>query len=217
MSQSNPASLRPDGNTWCKICGITKPEHAQLCSQLGADAIGLVFVDTSPRALSMDAARRVARATNVTRMGLFVDAEPNLVTDAIRTCDLDVLQFQGDEDPGYCERFGLPYVKAIRVRADTDIRQLSRSYAAAMALQLDAFVEGVAGGTGQQFEWDLWPSDVDLPLILAGGLRPENVGEAIKKLKPAGVDVSGGVETEVRGEKDPDRMRKFVQEVRNVS
>ncbi len=165
----------------------------------------------------MDAARRVARAANITRIGLFVDAEPALVTDAIRTCDLDVLQFQGDENPGYCEGFGRPYVKAVRVQADTDIQQLTQSFASAMALQLDAFVEGVAGGTGQQFEWDLWPSKVDLPLILAGGLRPDNVGAAIKRLKPAGVDVSGGVETEVRGEKDPERIRKFVQEVRNVS
>ena len=216
MTVTKTITLRPDGETWCKICGITKPQHAQLCSRLGADAIGLVFVEGSPRALTLDVARDVANAIRVTRMGLFVNADPELILEAIRITDLHVLQFQGDEDPDFCQAFGLPYVKAVRVQATTDLHELSRAYGSAMALQLDAYVDGVAGGTGQQFEWNLWPEHCNLPLILAGGLTPSNVGEAIRKLHPAGVDVSGGVESDVKGEKDPQRIRKFIQEVRNV-
>jgi phosphoribosylanthranilate isomerase len=216
MTLTKPAALRLDGKTWCKICGITQPQDARLCSELGVDAVGLNFVTGSPRVLALDAAQHVAKAVSVTKVGLFVDAERDFVASAIDACALDVVQFQGNEAPSYCESFNMPYLKAVRVQETTDVQAFSRAYASAMALLLDAYVPGVPGGTGQRFEWELWPDNIGLPLILAGGLTVANVAEAIGQLEPAGVDVSGGVEGPIKGQKDADLIRKFVREVRDV-
>lgn len=209
-------SLRSDNKTWCKICGISEARHAVLCAQAGVDAIGLVFVPESARGLSLEQAETVAAAASIARVGLFVNADAGRVKEAIVAGQLTMLQFQGDESPSYCQQFGLPYIRALQVRQNTDIGAFCERHCEAIAILLDAYVPGQRGGTGQVFDWDLWPEDPDTAFILAGGLTPANVGEAISRLKPAGVDVSGGVEGSVKGHKDEKLISKFVREVRDV-
>lgn len=209
-------SLRSDNKTWCKICGITDARHARLCAQLGVDAIGLVFVPESARALSLDQAQVLAAAAAITRVGLFVNSDAGFVAEAIAAGQLTLLQFQGDEPPDYCQQFGLPYIRALQVTEQTDIGAFCGLHCEATAILLDAYVPGQRGGTGQLFDWALWPDDPTTAFVLAGGLTPTNVGEAIARLKPAGVDVSGGVEGPVKGKKDESLIKKFVREVRDV-
>lgn len=209
-------SLRSDNKTWCKICGISEAQHVRLCAQLGVDAIGLVFVPESPRALSLAQAQVLAAAASIARVGLFVNSDAGFVTEAIAAGQLTLLQFQGDESPEYCRQFGLPYIRALQVTQDTDIGAFCKLHREASAILLDAYVPGQRGGTGQVFDWALWPDESNTAFILAGGLTPTNVGEAIERLRPAGVDVSGGVEGPVKGKKDENLMRKFVREVQDV-
>ena len=216
LTELSPRSSQTQSSTWCKICGIRQAEDALVCTEAGADAVGLNFYAASPRALSITEAEAVATAVSISRVGLFVDPDTRLVDQAISRCSLDLLQFHGEEDPEFCEAFALPYIKAVRVRPGVDIRSVQDRYANAWALLLDSHVDGLRGGTGVQFDWDSWPCDLEIPLILAGGLTPDNVADAINSLRPAGVDVSGGVEGSVRGEKDPNLIRKFLTEVRRV-
>ncbi len=155
------------------------------------------------------------------RVGLFVDADATRVREVLAACELDMLQFHGEETAEFCRKFHMPYIKVIRVRSDRDIRSQLADYHDAWAIMLDTFVENVPGGTGQQFDWSLWPGDVELPLVLAGGLDADNVAGAIKSLRPFGVDVAGGVEqivngSRLKGVKDPELVDKFVREVRDV-
>jgi phosphoribosylanthranilate isomerase len=199
-----------------KICGITRVEDALVAAQAGADAIGLVFYRPSPRAVTLQQARQIVAALPpfVTVVGLFVNAsrcEVNETLDAVR---LDVLQFHGNETPEQCEGYNRPYLKALRVRPEDDISAICEQYPGAAALLLDAFVEGVPGGTGVAFDWSLIPAHLNKPIILAGGLTPENVSEAIEQVRPFGVDVSGGVESS-KGIKDSRRVEGFVKAVRS--
>ena len=199
-----------------KICGITRVDDALVAARAGADAIGLVFYKPSPRAVDIQQARQIVAALPpfITVVGLFVNAsrcEVNETLDAVR---LDVLQFHGDETPEQCEGYNRPYIKALRVRPDDDIAALCEQYVGATALLLDAYVEGVPGGTGVAFDWSLIPSQLTKPIILAGGLTPENVSEAIEQVRPYGVDVSGGVELS-KGVKDARRVERFVKAVRS--
>lgn len=199
-----------------KICGITRVDDALVAARAGADAIGLVFYKPSPRAVDIQQARQIVAALPpfITVVGLFVNAsrcEVNETLDAVR---LDVLQFHGDETPEQCEGYNRPYLKALRVRPDDDIAALCEQYVGATALLLDAYVEGVPGGTGVAFDWSLIPSQLTKPIILAGGLTPENVSEAIEQVRPYGVDVSGGVELS-KGVKDARRVERFVKAVRS--
>ena len=182
--------------TRVKICGITRPEDALVAVDLGVDALGLVFYAPSPRNVTIATAADVARQIPafVSVVGLFVNAEPSFVEEVIANVGLSLLQFHGDETPEDCERFGLPYIKAIRVKADTNLVQYARDFTSAKALLLDTYTEGVAGGTGQMFDWNLIPSALPKPVILAGGLLANNVAQAIRQVKPYAVDVSGGVE-----------------------
>jgi phosphoribosylanthranilate isomerase len=204
--------------TRIKICGITRDVDADAVVAAGADALGLNFSARSPRRVAPAAARCIAErvAGAVCRVGLFVDPEPEDVGRVLDEVPLDVLQFHGDETPELCASFGLPYMKALRVREPLDMADLESRFGDACCLLLDAFVPGRPGGTGQRFDWSLWPARSALPLVLAGGLTPENVGEAVARLAPWGVDVAGGVEGPRKGEKDPQRIEAFVREVKRA-
>lgn len=204
--------------TKVKICGIARPEDARCVADAGADALGLIFVRQSPRFVSTGLAREIAAevAGSLSRIGLFVDADAAEVEAVLRDVDLDVLQFHGDEPGTYCEAFGVSYMKATRVSGPVDVAGLEAEYPSACCLLLDAYVPGVAGGTGVRLDLSCWPEAGAKPLVLAGGLTPENVADAISRVRPFGVDVSSGVEGAVKGRKDPERVRKFVSEVRRV-
>jgi phosphoribosylanthranilate isomerase len=175
-----------------------RAEDALAAAQAGADAVGLVFYARSPRAVDATQARAVLAVLPpfVTSVGLFVDAEPALVRATLAAVPLDLLQFHGDESEAYCAGFGRPWIKALRVRPGLDLGQEVRRYgeAGARGLLLDTFEPGRPGGTGQRFDWRLIPPALGPSIILAGGLNPENVAEAIGAVRPYGVDVSGGVE-----------------------
>ena len=201
-----------------KICGITCTEDAQVAALAGAVALGFQFVARSPRAIDAEQAARIIQTLPpfVTTVGLFVDPDPAAVRRVLEIAALDVLQFHGDEDSALCASFGRPYLKAVPVRGPLDLDELQSRYADAQALLLDAWADGQSGGTGVAFDWSLWPRAATMPLVLAGGLTPENVGEAIRATWPHSVDVSGGVEGSQPGRKDAARVRSFIAEVRRV-
>ena len=200
-----------------KICGITRIEDALVAAEAGADAIGLVFYDKSPRAVDVRQARAILAALPpfVTSVGLFVNASRCFIGEVLDAVPLDVLQFHGDETPEQCEGHGRPWFKALRVRPGDDLHAEARRFAGARAILLDAYVPGVPGGTGERFDWSLIPTDLPMPLILAGGLTPDNVTEAIASVRPYGVDVSGGVEA-AKGIKDAAKVAAFIRSVRGV-
>lgn len=197
-----------------KICGITRPEDALHAVQFGADAIGLVFYPASTRNVSISLAAEIANIVPafVTVVGLFVNAEAAFIKQVLAQVKLDLLQFHGDETPSDCAQFGRPFIKAIRVKNDTNLVQCAQDFSAAKALLLDAYSEVAVGGTGQVFDWNLIPVDLSMPLILAGGLTVNNVAQAIQQVKPYAVDVSGGVEA-TKGIKDKDKLAAFMQQV----
>ncbi len=202
--------------TRVKICGITRVEDARIAVELGADAIGLVFYAPSPRSVGLAQARAIIAAIPpfVTVVGLFVDPAEDQVESVLGRCSLSLLQFHGNETPDFCGRFGLPYIKAARVRADADLVQYLSSYHAAKAWLLDAYHEQLYGGTGAAFDWTLIPRDLARPVILSGGLTPDNVGAAVRQVRPWAVDVSSGVET-AKGVKDAAKVAAFIAGVRN--
>jgi len=203
-------------STRVKICGITRAEDAQLVARSGADALGLVFHKPSPRAVTPESAVDIVAALPpfVSVVGLFVDADPALVESVLSRIRLDYLQFHGDEPPADCDRYQVPYIKVARVRPGLDLVQYAVGYRHARALLVDAYVAGLPGGTGKTFDWAALPPSLPLPLILSGGLTPENVGLAIRTVKPWAVDVSSGVEA-VPGIKDAGKVLQFIQGARN--
>lgn len=204
--------------TRVKICGITREEDAGTAVAAGCDAIGLVFYRPSPRYVSPEKAARIVAGLPpfISVVGLFVDAEPDEILQVIQQVRLDLLQFHGNETPDACERFGMPYMKAIRVKPDTNLLQYAEQFKHAQALLLDAFIEGVPGGTGQVFDWKIIPKTLPLPVVLAGGLSPDNVGEAVRQVQPYAVDVSGGVELN-KGIKDAAKIAAFMRGVSDAS
>ena len=198
-----------------KICGITRVEDALAAAAAGADAIGLVFYAKSPRAVDIEQAREILAALPpfVTSVGLFVDAERSELERILASVPLDLLQFHGDESVQQCEAFGRPYIKALRVKAGDDIAAQVARYPSAQGILLDAYVEGVPGGTGEAFDWSLIPQTLSKLLILAGGLRPDNVAEAVSRVRPYAVDVSGGVEAS-KGVKDVEKVDAFIRAAR---
>jgi phosphoribosylanthranilate isomerase len=201
--------------TRIKICGITRPEDAQTAIAGGADAIGLVFYAKSPRAVSAEQAVSIVADVPpfVTTVALFVDAAAADIQRVIDSVQPDLLQFHGDESADFCRRFGRAWIKALRVRPETDIGAACRRYRDARGILLDSWQEGVPGGTGRTFDWRLAAEDLPSPIVLAGGLNPGNVGEAIGLLRPAAVDVSGGVE-QSPGVKDAAKISEFIRAVR---
>jgi phosphoribosylanthranilate isomerase len=204
--------------TRVKICGITRVEDALEAAKQGADAIGLVFYAPSPRNVSIEVACAIVAALPpfVSVVGLFVNASKTNIDEVLAEVRLDVLQFHGDETPADCTQFNLPFLKAIRVNADTNLLQYAIEFKHAQALLLDAHSDAAYGGTGLTFDWNLIPADLSKPIILAGGLNADNVGQAILQVKPYAVDVSGSVELS-KGIKDADKIAAFMQGVRNAS
>lgn len=200
--------------TRVKICGITRLEDAQAAIAAGADALGFVFYAPSPRAVSIAQVQGITAALPpfVSKVGLFVNASADDVRQVIAATGLDCLQFHGDETADYCAQFNLPYYKAIRVKPGVNLIQCELDFASAVALLLDTFSEKAVGGTGEAFDWSLIPVEMQKPLILAGGLNPQNVAEAISQVQPYAVDVSGGVEAE-KGIKSPQKIAALMQQV----
>jgi phosphoribosylanthranilate isomerase len=200
-----------------KICGITNLPDAMAAAEAGADALGFVFYDQSPRRISVEAAAALIRQLPpfVMKVGVFVNAPEDQVVQAIRGCGLNLLQFHGDEAPEYCLQFGLMSMKALRVRDAASLQAL-RDYRTDAWL-LDAYSPGKPGGTGETFNWDLVleARDWGRPIFLAGGLTPENVAEAVRHARPYGVDVSSGVEA-AAGRKDHAKVKAFIQAAKSV-
>lgn len=203
--------------TRIKICGITRSEDGLACAHAGVDAIGLVFYPPSPRHVAAAQAAMIARALPpfITTVGLFVNPAAEQVEAVLKEVHLDVLQFHGDEPPEFCAGFGVPYLKAIRVKAGVDLVQCAIRYREAQGLLLDAYVEGTPGGTGQSFDWDMIPAELPLPVILSGGLEPANVADAVRRVRPWAVDVSSGVEAS-KGIKDTAKIAAFIKGVRSA-
>jgi phosphoribosylanthranilate isomerase len=202
--------------TAVKICGITRPEDALAAARAGAHAIGLVFYAKSPRHVTPTRAAEIIRVLPpfITTVGLFVDATVEEVRGVLAQVPVGLLQFHGDEPPAFCRQFRLPYIKAVRVRPGVDLLQYARDYHDAKALLLDAYVEGLHGGSGAAFDWSLIPRGLPLPVILSGGLTPENVVDAVRSVRPDAVDVSSGVES-AKGIKDAQKIAAFIKGVRS--
>ncbi len=203
--------------TRVKICGITRAQDAQAVARSGADALGLVFYERSPRHVGVQQAAQLAAAIPpfVTVVGLFVNPPEDEVRNVLRRVPLDVLQFHGEEEPEFCMRFNRPYIKAIRVKAGVDLLQCASRYSSAQGLLLDAYIEGTRGGTGESFDWSLIPQGLPLPVILSGGLHAGNLAEAIRQVRPYAVDVSSGVEA-AKGVKDVAKVAAFINEVKRI-
>lgn len=203
-----------------KICGVSDVSDAGAVVAAGADAIGLNFVPASPRCLSLARAGDIARAVagRIERVAVFADATADEVATVIERVPLEALQFHGAESGAFCRRFGLPYLKAFRVREALPVDELEGEYGDACCWLLDAWSRVALGGTGEAFDWSLWPAGAGRPLVLAGGLRPDNVAAAVSRLAPWGVDVSSGVERpgEQPPRKDAARIQQFVDEVRRA-
>jgi phosphoribosylanthranilate isomerase len=203
------------GRTRIKICGIRDALHALVAADAGADAIGLVFYRESPRYVTPGAAVPIVATLPpfVMAVGLFVDADERKVRETLGTVRLDLLQFHGTETPEFCESFGIPYVRAVPMGTGVDLLEWAGRFSSARALLLDAHEPGKPGGTGRTFDWAGIPRDLPIPLILSGGLTSENVGRAVREVKPWAVDVSSGVEAS-RGTKDPQKIIEFIRSVR---
>lgn len=200
--------------TRIKICGITRHQDLAAAVNAGADALGFVFYPPSPRYVSDAVARELSLATPpfVSRVGLFVNADVAQVHRTLAAVPLDLLQFHGEETDAYCRQFGLPYLKAARVRPGVDLLEFALSYPGAQGIVLDAWVEGY-GGAGQGFDWSLIPPGLPLPVVLSGGLYADNVGQAVVNVQPWAVDVSSGVEHS-KGIKDADKIAAFIAAVK---
>lgn len=202
--------------TRIKICGITRKGDALEAIRLGADALGFVFYEKSTRLLSIEQACAVAAGLPpfISRVALFLDADPGYVNEVIKRFRPDVLQFHGDESPESCEAAGLPYIKSVPMGSAASPRDYLERYTGASAVLFDSHAVGAAGGSGERFDWSRIPAGLQHPVVLAGGLKPENVAEAVRQVRPFAVDVSSGVEAQP-GIKDHGLMADFIREVTN--
>ena len=203
--------------TAVKICGITRPEDALAAARAGAHAIGLVFYAGSPRYVTPGRAAEIIRVVPpfVTTVGLFVNAQAEEVRATLAEAPVGLLQFHGDETPAFCRQFNRPYVRAVRMKPGIDLLQYARDYHDSKALLLDTYVADLHGGSGAVFDWRLIPRGLPLPVILSGGLTPENVADAVRRVRPSAVDVSSGVES-AKGVKDAQKVAAFIKGVRNA-
>ena len=202
--------------TRIKICGLTREADVDCAVQAGADAVGFVFYEGSPRHVSVARARELSERLPpfVTPVGLFVNADAAFILEAIADIPHMLLQFHGDEAPAACVRYARPYLRAARMQPGFDLIDFAARYSSAQALLLDANVEGYGGG-GKVFDWSLIPSDVPLPVVLSGGLHAGNVAEGLRQVRPWAVDVSSGVES-AKGIKDATAIRRFCDAVRDA-
>ncbi|MCX4164093.1 MULTISPECIES: phosphoribosylanthranilate isomerase [Paraburkholderia] len=224
-ADQNSPSVAVPHRTRIKLCGLSTPANVAHAIDLGADAIGLVFYPPSPRSVSvvqaLDMTREIPPFLSV--VGLFVNASPDWITEVTSNVPLTLLQFHGDETPVQCESLasvaGLPWLRALRVAADTqpaDLVESALNYSAASGLLLDTHVEGYGGG-GKVFDWSLIPAELARRAVLSGGLSAQNVSDAIHRVRPYAVDVSSGIEVAgARGVKDHALMAAFVRAVRDA-
>ena len=196
-----------------KVCGVTRPADARRAVELGADAVGMIMTDKSPRCVDLETALALRRAVDgfTALVALLFDPSERQVRTVIDRVGPDLVQFHGSEAPAFCGAFDFPYIKAL------SYREADRwpAYGSARAIIIDSHVPGAAGGTGQAFDWKRFPSDSERPLLLAGGLGPSNVAQAIAQARPYGVDVSSGLESSP-GIKDERKMQEFFSEVRRA-
>jgi phosphoribosylanthranilate isomerase len=204
--------------TRVKICGITSVSDGLAAVRHGADAIGLIFYPPSPRLVTLERARDIAAGLPafVARVAVFVNPAAADVDAVIRACRPDLLQFHGEETADFCRGFGVPYLRALRVRPGVDLVESLLPFGDAAGWLLDAYRQELYGGTGEAFDWELIPRGLARPLILSGGLDVENVGAAIRRVRPWAVDVSSGVEA-AKGVKDERRIAAFMEAVRNAN
>ena len=197
--------------TRVKICGITNCEDAKLACNSGADAIGLVFYPPSPRNVNIEQAKEIVDSLPpfTSSVALFVNETKETIEAVLNQVPIDIIQFHGDESPEFCASFSRQFIKAVRMKEGLDLYQVQEQYHEARGLLLDTYKKGVPGGTGESFDWHKVPHDLKLPIILAGGLKPENIAEAIEQVNPYAVDVSGGVEAS-KGKKDSDKIKRFM-------
>lgn len=203
--------------TRVKICGITRPDDALAAVHAGADAIGLVFYAKSPRAVNIEKAVEICRELPplVSKVALFVDAAEPEIRAVMEQVPIDLIQFHGDECSADCGTFGRSYIKAVSMRDGVDVSAYARTYKDASGLLLDTYHGAVKGGSGESFNWEQFPADIDKPLFLAGGLQADNVYAAIRQTRPYAVDVSSGVESE-KGIKDAAKIARFIAEVQRA-
>ena len=203
--------------TRVKICGITREQDALAAVEFGADALGFVFYEPSPRCITVRHAAEIAQALPpfVSTVALFVNADSDTLAEVVDAVGVDLLQFHGQECPEYCARHRRPWIRAVRVRPETDLLAARTEFANGRGLLLDAYRPGVPGGTGETFDWDRIPPQMASGIVLAGGLNPDNVGDAVRSVRPFAVDVSGGVESR-KGIKDPAKIKAFIEEVRSA-
>ena len=212
---------RTYARTRIKFCGLTRAGDVRLACELGVDAVGFVFAQRSRRRIEPGHARMLKQALSpmVSAVALFMETPADEVRQAIRALRPDLLQFHGREDDAWCRQFGVPYLKAIPMAvADSAANTedaLFGAYPGAAGFLLDSHAPGQAGGSGQAFDWTAIPAALSRPALLAGGLSPENVHDAIRQVAPWGVDVSSGIES-APGLKDGERMRRFIEEVRRA-
>jgi len=201
--------------TRVKFCGLTHEEDIAQAVKLGVDALGFVFYAPSSRSVASDHAAMLTSSVPafVTRVGLFVNEQPAVIQNIFERTRLNLIQYHGDETPEFCDAVGLPFIKAFRVRPGIDIQTEMERYPNASGFLLDAYVKGQPGGTGERFDWGMIPQS-NAPIILAGGLSPDNAKDAIEQVAPWALDVSGGIETKP-GRKDPDKMARFMNACRN--
>lgn len=198
--------------TRVKICGLTNVADAQVAANAGADAIGLVFYPPSPRNVTIEQAAEIAKSIPafVTKTALFVNPEPAFVEKVLSEVEIDLIQFHGDESGEFCQQFNRSYIKAIAMKPDVDLQSIAKEFQSSAGILLDTYKKGVPGGTGESFNWELVPKEYEKPIILAGGLSPENVAQAIAQTNVWAVDVSGGVEAS-KGKKSPEKIQQFIK------
>ena len=203
--------------TKVKFCGITNLQDAISAAELGADALGFVFYPKSPRFISPKNAKEIIKKLPpfISMVGLFVNQSKSEVEEVIKDCPLNLLQFHGDENESFCKQYNLPYIKAISMKSDVDLLKCIQEYNSAKALLLDTFSKVARGGSGEVFDWKMIPPNTLKPIIVAGGLTPDNVQTLLEVISPYGVDVSSGIEIN-KGLKDYKLMKKFILGVTNA-
>jgi len=200
--------------TRIKVCGFTDPENAVAAASEGIDAIGLVFYPPSPRHVTLEQAQEIVAAVPafVTTVALFVDASQGAIEEVLSQVPIDLIQFHGDETATFCRSLGRPFVKAVRMRPETDLMQIAEDFYDASALLLDTYHPDLKGGTGHHFDWNLIPENFPIPIVLAGGIGVENAQQAIGQAQPYALDVSSGVER-YKGMKDINKLVELITEV----
>lgn len=213
IPDSNPQDPAPR-RTRIKVCGITRVSDAEVAVAAGVDAIGLMFYPKSSRLISVGQARELVSVIPalVSAVAVFADPGESEVREVVDQVAIDILQFHGDETSDFCQSFGRPYIKGVRMKAADSLEQAMRAHPAARGFLVDAYDPAMVGGTGHRFDWNTIAAELRPSIILAGGLTPDNVAAAVQAVAPLAVDVSSGVES-APGIKDPERVKKFVAAV----